>query len=223
MAQQLPENVKDLKLTEMCATLTRLERREWWRWSVALLIMLALTLGVVLIAPYGAATNLDRATLHRAVWGLLGLVLLFDVFVFHQQIAISRLRRELANQIATVATIEALAPLSPGDESGRQERRRAPRLPLDELLKLTRPSRGKDVYGRVRDIGDNGLGAVVPEELEVGEAVTLKCDLPNAPGWTVQAVVRYRRGFHYGFEFTNLSSADCERLREAISAAVVHA
>ncbi len=220
MAERTNQQFSNLNLAETRATLERLERQEWGRWATALVIILALTLGFFGLLPYSInhQNALDRGSLRQAMWGLLGLVVLFDLFVAYQQVAISRLRRQLAAQIATIATVEALAPLSAEEEAGRQERRGGPRWPIDELLKLTRRAGSKDVavYGRVRDVGEKGLGAVIAEEVLVGEAVRLRFDLPERKGFEVQAVVRYRRGFHYGFEFLHISQADSAQIRHAM-------
>ncbi len=224
MPNRTDQQFATLNLSETRATLERLERQEWGRWATALMIILALTLGFFSLLSYGTSHQnlLERAAQSRATWGLLGLVVLFDLFVAYQQVAISRLRRQLSAQIATIATIEALSPLSAQDEAGRRERRRAPRWPLDALLKISRHIGTKDVttYGRVRDVGTRGLGAVIAEELLSGETVRLKFDLPGHKNFEAEAQVRYRRGFHYGFEFPVISADDSEMIRNSMDTSV---
>ncbi|MFZ0806520.1 MAG: PilZ domain-containing protein, partial [Candidatus Sulfotelmatobacter sp.] len=44
-------------------------------------------------------------------------------------------------------------------------------------------------------------------ELTMGEVVTLSFSLPKArETWEMRAVIRHRRGYHYGFEFLSPSA-----------------
>jgi len=61
--------------------------------------------------------------------------------------------------------------------------------------------------GHCRDLSEAGIGILLATELNVGEVagfsfVIRGSELP----WEVRAVVRYRRGYHYGFEFLSLTS-----------------
>jgi two-component system cell cycle sensor histidine kinase/response regulator CckA len=76
----------------------RIERREWWLWSSAIAVSLLLTVGLgSFIMPqfWNADDNFMRFTLPQAVRGLLGLVLIFDVYTVYQQLQIHRIRRQL--------------------------------------------------------------------------------------------------------------------------------
>src|SRR5271154_5214299 len=76
----------------------RIERREWWLWSSAIAVSLLLTVGLSsFIMPqfWNADDNFMRFSLPQAVRGLLGLVLIFDVYTVFQQLQIHRIRREL--------------------------------------------------------------------------------------------------------------------------------
>ena len=76
----------------------RTERREWWLWLSAFLITLLLTMGLVsFVFPILHVTRIDSddLLLSRAIRGLIGLVLLFDVYVVYQQLQIYRIRRRL--------------------------------------------------------------------------------------------------------------------------------
>jgi two-component system, cell cycle sensor histidine kinase and response regulator CckA len=76
----------------------RIERREWWLWSSAIAVSLLLTVGLSsFIMPqfWNADDNFMRFTLPQAVRGLLGLVLIFDVYTVFQQLQIHRIRRQL--------------------------------------------------------------------------------------------------------------------------------
>jgi len=50
------------------------------------------------------------------------------------------------------------------------------------------------------------MGTILAAELAVGEVVSLSFSLPGSIElWDVKAVLRHRRGYHYGFEFLSLA------------------
>ncbi len=76
----------------------RIERREWWLWSAAVMVTLLLTAGLAsFLSPVlqGDEEIFSTDLLHQAVRGLLGLVLLFDIYTLYQQLQIHRMRRRL--------------------------------------------------------------------------------------------------------------------------------
>ena len=209
-------------MREMQAGLERLERREWWRWASALVIMLLLTLGVLSLSRSGVRRETFTAIqLDLAVWGLLALVLVFDCFAIYQQILISRLRRQLTGQIGMIAAWETLKPASLLDQPGRNERRRSLRYPFDQRVKVKTTTKGKEAifFGRTIDLSPLGLGAVLPNSLVRGEEVSLEFSAGLGKViLTLSAVVRYANGFRHGFEFADVSAADAEHLRRACDA-----
>lgn len=202
-----------LSIKEAKSRLDRLERHEWWRWGLAFLVMLALTAGLFAMSvPVGGSAP-DALQLSIGLRALLGLVLLFDVFVVHQQFLIKKLRRELATQLGVISAFESLQDTE--EKPGiHVERRRVRRSGLDRRLRVNTIAQGKPtpVYGRIRDICEDGLGAVIPCSLHIGQQVTLEFCIENARECSVEAIVRHRRSFHYGFEFIRID-AD---LRQAI-------
>jgi len=61
-----------------------------------------------------------------------------------------------------------------------------------------------DAYSK--DISQAGMGLLVAAEMTMGEVVSLAFSLPNSPNvWEIRAVLRHRRGYHYGFEFLSPS------------------
>src|ERR1700739_545105 len=83
-------------LSETQTRMRRLERSEWWRWIAVLFMSVALTVGMIALAyPHMRPMVVSETQLETILQGLLGLVLLFDVFAFYQQFRISRMRREL--------------------------------------------------------------------------------------------------------------------------------
>jgi len=193
----------DAGLTETLAKLESLERAEWWRWTAVLIISVALSVGVVTMAyPHVRPAIISETEIGTILQGLLGLVLLFDIFAFYQQMRISRMRRDLASQIGVLSTLEVLRPPNPMEEMQRANRRKSPRFLLDARLKVTmRSNPKKQVFGRTRDISETGLGAVIADPLESGERVILEFPVQFLDkALSIHAVVCYRRGFHHGFE-----------------------
>lgn len=209
-------------MREMQASLELLERREWWRWATALVIMLLLTFGVFSLSlPEVRKESFTTIQLDLAVKELFALVLVFDIFVIYQQIVISRLRRQLANQIGMMSALEALKPASPLDQVGRKDRRRTPRHPFDQRVKVKATSPGREglFFGRIIDISPYGLAAVLSGSLERGDKVSLEFSAgAGSPTLNLTAVIRYANGFRHGLEFLGVSAIELEHLRRACRA-----
>ena len=81
--------------------LQRLDRKQWWMWSSAVMVILLLTIGIASFA-FPSLMRLGEGTysffLSQAVRGLIGLVLIFSVYSIYQQHLINRIRGELADQ-----------------------------------------------------------------------------------------------------------------------------
>src|SRR5258707_1892176 len=209
------ENGPVTSLHEIQAGLERLERREWWRWAAALLIMLLLTLAVLSLSLPGVGKDpFSQEQLSLTVRGLFALVLVFDFFAIYQQVLISRLRKQLAGQIGMLAALEALKPATPEEEAGKKERRRSPRYPFDQRLTMTAKERGKQAtfYGRTIDLSEFGLGAVISGFLEGGDAVFLEFNT-DAGDLRLAAVIRFVHGFRHGLDLPALSVADPQILK----------
>src|ERR1035437_7572680 len=75
-----------------------MERREWWLWSAAVSVTLLLTAGLAsFLLPGLKGSESDQSTflvLPQVVRGLLGLVLIFDIYTLYQQLQIHRIRSE---------------------------------------------------------------------------------------------------------------------------------
>lgn len=98
-------------MSEIQAKLRRLERRDWWLWWTAIAVMLLLTAGVVSLS-YPSLVEEDsflRQQLDLAVRGLVGLVLLFNLYSIYQQVLIKRLRRQLAESMEAMIRLEMRA------------------------------------------------------------------------------------------------------------------
>ena len=83
------------------ARLHQAERREWWLWSLAVLVTLLLTVGIasfLLPLLHAQADAFYSLNLKLAARGLVGTVLLFDIYTLYQQLQISRMRRRLSER-----------------------------------------------------------------------------------------------------------------------------
>jgi hypothetical protein len=211
------ERIAAESVREMQAAMERLERREWWRWATALVIMLVLTLGVFsLFLASDKKDPLNPYRLDLALPGLFALVVIFDIFAIYQQVLISRLRRQLSGQIGMLAALEALKPTAQ-DQGTWKERRRSPRSVVDKRLKVTATVKGKEtvLLGRAIDISDLSMAAVLSGSLERGDKVVLEFSAAGSSVLSLAAVIKYVQGFRHGFEFSGLSAKQLEQLRQA--------
>jgi|SRR5579872_2050058 len=86
--------------------------------------------------------------------------------------------------------------------------RRFPRFVIDVRLqvKMFQSGEFRNCWGRSTEMGQDGIGATLTGSLEPGEIVTLEIPLPLTPyPIKVRAIVRYRQGLRYGFEFLTLN------------------
>jgi diguanylate cyclase (GGDEF)-like protein len=107
-----PDLAPDANLPGLQAKLQRLERRDWWLWSMAVIVMLLLTFAVFAMSFPGLVKVDDpffQASLNRAVRGLIGLVLIFNAYTIHQQIMVKRLRREFSRKIEEMRILQVRA------------------------------------------------------------------------------------------------------------------
>jgi hypothetical protein len=94
--------------------------------------------------------------------------------------------------------------------------RRFPRFVLDVRLqvKMFQAGEFRTCWGRSTEMGQDGIGATLTGSLENGEIVTLEIPLPLAPyPIKVRAIVRYRQGLRYGFEFLTLNDGQRDTIQ----------
>jgi hypothetical protein len=103
----------------------------------------------------------------------------------------------------------ASTPQSSGAASSKSAyTRRFPRFVIDVRLqvKMFQAGEFRACWGRSTEMGQDGIGATLTGSLEPGEIVTLEIPLPLTPyPIKVRAIVRYRQGLRYGFEFLTLN------------------
>ncbi len=106
-----PEAAGPARTQEIQAVLRSVGRRQWWLWSTGVMVTILLTLGIASFAFPGLLENsqdsLYSLDLNQAVRGLVGLVLLFNVYAIYQQLQIRRMQGALAQQVSTLDKVEA--------------------------------------------------------------------------------------------------------------------
>ena len=98
-----------------------------------------------------------------------------------------------------------------------RRQRRYPRYRAEFAVTLTLlSSEGRQsLDAHCKDLSVAGIGVLIAEELNLGEVVALAFSPPGSSDpWELRAVLRHRRGYHYGFEFLSLSDQQGEVLRE---------
>ncbi len=107
-----PEGATEERVAEIRAQLLKIERRDWWLWSLAVVVMLLLTAAVVSMSFPGLSTVEDpffQYSLNRAVRGLVGLVLIFNSYSIYQQFVLKRLRRQFSEQLDAIGALRMQA------------------------------------------------------------------------------------------------------------------
>ncbi|HEV2467735.1 MAG TPA: PilZ domain-containing protein [Candidatus Sulfotelmatobacter sp.] len=103
-----------------------------------------------------------------------------------------------------------------GSQAKVQYTRRFPRFVIDVRLqvKMFQAGEFRSCWGRSTEMGQDGIGATLTGSLEPGEIVTLEIPLPLTPyPIKVRAIVRYRQGLRYGFEFLTLNDHQRDTIR----------
>ena len=85
------------QLSAKNSRMKQMERKEWWLWSFVVVITILLTAGIASFAlPLLHDTDSFYGfQIRQSAWGLLGLVLLFDIYSLYQQFQIQSVRRQL--------------------------------------------------------------------------------------------------------------------------------
>jgi len=139
-----PEKRPALRLQEMHAeelaeNLRKIDKKDWWIWANSIFIMLLLTGALITFALPSlrqGATTLFHIKFSDAIVGLVGFVLLFNVYTIYQQVLIKRLRRELAEKQAHALVLRELAMID--SLTGLYNRRFAEQRLSSEVARSTR-------------------------------------------------------------------------------------
>jgi len=110
--QTAVEKPPETQLEKVQADLAKLERRDWWLWAMAMIVMLLLTAAVGSLS-FPELFKFDdpffQFSLNQSVRGLVGLVLLFNTYTIYQQVTTKRLRRQLSQQLTAMSQLQVRA------------------------------------------------------------------------------------------------------------------
>jgi diguanylate cyclase (GGDEF)-like protein len=112
VSESEPSQKIEARQAAVIQDLRTMERKQWWMWSSACMVMILLTLGVASFA-FPAMLRVEESTysfyLNQAVRALVAMVILFSVYIVYQQLQITRLRNQLTAQIQSLTKVEVLA------------------------------------------------------------------------------------------------------------------
>ncbi len=98
-----------LAMHEIQRRLLKLERREWFTWWSVVVVMLLLLVAVITVSFPDLMRERDlvrRFQSEQALRGLIGVVLLFNVYTIWQQVQIRKLRKELSRKIEEISKLQ---------------------------------------------------------------------------------------------------------------------
>jgi c-di-GMP-binding flagellar brake protein YcgR len=98
-----------------------------------------------------------------------------------------------------------------------RRQRRHPRYRVEFPVTVMMLSEGEHrrFDAHCRDLSVAGIGMLIAAELKPGEVAALHFAVPGSPqGWELRAVLRHRRGYHYGFEFLAIKPEQTSFLAE---------
>ena len=108
-------------------------------------------------------------------------------------------------------------PAKAQQNKSERRQRRFPRFRVEFPVGVSIFSAGErqQLAGHCRDLSTAGIGVLIAAEVSLGEVAALEFLLPNrSEVWKLRAVLRHRRGYHYGFEFLSLSAEQSGVLSE---------
>jgi diguanylate cyclase (GGDEF)-like protein len=95
-----PKNVT-FRSWEYSARLRKLQRREWWIWGFSMLVLIALTAGIISLSISQVVQQRNTvlgANIFQTVLGLICLIALFIIYLTYEKVLINRLRLEIAER-----------------------------------------------------------------------------------------------------------------------------
>jgi two-component system, cell cycle sensor histidine kinase and response regulator CckA len=170
----------------------RIERREWVLWSSAILVTLLLTLGIIsfsfpMLRQY-AGGEFDSLHMSLAMRGLVGMVLLFDLYTIYQQFQIYRIRHQLVEreELFRLISENAMDMIAVVDPDGRR-------------------LYNSPAYARILGFMDDELAGtslydhVHPDDVYTAQQAVKQATATN-PGGTVQYRMRHKDGSWHTIE-----------------------
>src|SRR6266446_3877171 len=101
---------------ELANELRRIEKRDWWVWGYSIFVIFLLAFAVIALALPAVRQGADtifKIKMVEAVFGLISLVVIFNIYTISQQILIKRLRRQLAEKQGHSELLRNLAMVDP--------------------------------------------------------------------------------------------------------------
>src|SRR5580704_17559385 len=131
---------------QISSTMRRVARRQWSLWSCAVMVTVLLAVGIASFAFPGLLTQAEESAsflLTSAIRGIVGLVLIFNVYTVYQQLQIHRIHQQLSKQVEALGKMEVrteevykLAVLDP--LTGLNNRRSGEQRLAQEMSRATR-------------------------------------------------------------------------------------
>ena len=94
---------------QISSSMRRIARRQWSLWSCAVMVTVLLALGIASFAFPGLLSQAEESAsllLTSAIRGLVGLVLVFNVYTVYQQLQIHRIHQQLSKQVEALGKME---------------------------------------------------------------------------------------------------------------------
>src|ERR1700737_5164472 len=111
----LPSAV-ELGAKELAEERRRIEKRDWWVRGYSILVILLLTFAVISLALPALLTGAEtffKIKVTEALFGLITLIVLFNIYTIYQEILIKRLRRQLLEKQDHYGILRNLAMIDP--------------------------------------------------------------------------------------------------------------
>jgi PilZ domain len=194
---------------DLLERLDREQRRQSIMGLVTIIVMAAALLSVWIIASARSGSPISRLAVVAVVFVVL--VVAFAGSSVRRQRNLGRRQRQAASQLGVIAAHETLNLILGKTTKAEAERRRMERANYDQPLTVIADD--TTYYGRIRDISEQGIGAIIPAALELGTQIALEF-LLGSQTFQLQATVRQRNGVRYGFEFSQLSQAEREAIEQ---------
>jgi diguanylate cyclase (GGDEF)-like protein len=101
---------------ELANELRQIEKRDWWVWGYSIFVLLLLAFAVLALAfptVRRGASAIFKINMIEALFSLIALVVIFNVYAISQEILIKRLRRQLAEKQGHSDLLRNLAMVDP--------------------------------------------------------------------------------------------------------------
>lgn len=101
---------------ELAAEQRRIDRRDWWVRGYSIFVILILTFAIIALTLPGLMQDAQayfRMKLTEAVFGLIAMIVLFNVYTVYQEMLIKRLRRQLVEKQGQFYILRNLAMIDP--------------------------------------------------------------------------------------------------------------